>query len=127
MSVILIAEDELMTRKVANGIVKSMGHIPFLSHNGRHAYETLQNNNHIDLLITDIFMPEMDGKDLIRKVREELELTQLPIIAMSSLIGPNKIHTILECGADLFVGKPIVAKTLREEIKQILDKMAVPT
>ncbi len=124
MSLVLIAEDEKLTRKIAKGIVGGMGHIPILSPNGRHAFETLQSNNHIDLLITDIFMPEMDGRDLIKKVRAELKFKDFPIIAMSSLIGPNKISTILEGGADLFVCKPLQAKSFRNEISQILRQFS---
>ena len=83
--------------------IERMGHIALASPHGRHAYEALKLNDGIELVITDIMMPEMDGRQLIRIIREDAEFADLPIIAMSSVVGSEDVSSILELGATLFM------------------------
>ena len=102
MSTILVAEDDKAARRMAVSTLKKMGHIVFASPNGRHAYETLQVNEGIDLVLTDIMMPEMDGRQLIKKIREGTEFAAVPIIAMSVLfaeIAEDMQLSIVQIGA----------------------------
>ncbi len=92
MKKILIAENDTITQKLTTAIISKMGLIPFISPNGRHAYETLQSNFDFALLITDIMMPEMDGKQLIEIVRNDNRYREIPIIIMSAFVGAYFRH-----------------------------------
>jgi len=76
---ILIAEDDAVTQKMVSSAVEDMGYVAIISPNGKHAYETLKANEDINLLISDIMMPEMDGKQLIQTLRGDTEFKDLPI------------------------------------------------
>ncbi len=120
MSTILVVEDDRATRRMAVNTIKAMGHFAFASPNGKHAYEALKVNEGIDLVLTDIMMPEMDGRELIQTIRKDADLAHLPIIAMSAVIGPKDISGLLELGATFFLGKPFKPEDLRENVSMCL-------
>jgi CheY-like chemotaxis protein len=123
MKKILIAEDEYVTQQKIALIIEEMGYIPFISPNGKHAYETLQVNEGFNILITDIMMPEMDGRELIKLVREHSELKDLPIIIMSAFIGVKEISNLLQLGATIFQRKPIIPEEIQDNIKRYINKL----
>lgn len=63
-------------------------------------------DSHLSLLITDIEMPKMDGLTLCRKIREEMDLKDLPILIFSSLINEQMIYKCESVGANGYVTKP---------------------
>ncbi|BCS87841.1 response regulator [Pseudodesulfovibrio sediminis] len=121
MAKILIAEDDKISQRVAVKIVEELGHIAIVSPHGKHAYETLMSND-IDLLLTDIMMPEMDGQQLIKTLRGDLKFMDLPIIIMSAVVGIGEISNLLKLGATLFTAKPLDRKELHGYISRCLDE-----
>lgn len=108
MAKVLIAEDDRIIQKLAVAMIEEMGHTAFVSPNGRHAYEALTcSGNDFDLLLTDVMMPEMDGKQLIRTLRGDQKFREFPIIIMSAVVGIKEISSLLELGASLFLAKPL--------------------
>lgn len=123
MKKILIAEDELVTRTILAEQVESFGYRVVACDDGRKALDVLLQDTEIDLLITDIMMPDMDGKELIARLRRMDVFASLPIIIMSGVVGVKDISGLLESGASRFLAKPIDAKDLEETISRAL---AVP-
>jgi len=121
MARILIAEDDITSRVICYKMVEKLGHIPIASPDGEHAYHTLTSNNNIDILITDIMMPNMDGRVLIHTLRGQSELASLPIIIMSAVVGVEDIADLLKLGADLFLPKPIDRNDLTDYIERCLN------
>ncbi|MBI9076746.1 MAG: response regulator [Desulfatibacillum sp.] len=121
MAKILIAEDDLITRKVLYKIVEGMGHSVIMSPNGRHAWETLETNSDIAMLITDVMMPEMDGRELIELVRGKEEYQNLPIIIISAVVGPKAVANLLKMGATLFLSKPLKVDETRKYIERWVE------
>ena len=127
MAKILIAEDDLGTRLLLKKTIEGMGHIPLLSPNGRHAWETLQVDRDIDLLITDVMMPEMDGIELVELIRKSSNpLKDLPIAMVSSVIGPRDVANLLDHGATEFMPKPVDALDLKYFVDRYLNKVIEP-
>ncbi len=124
MARILVAEDDPTFQKLIYKIIDKMGHTPFVSPNGKHALETLQANNNIDLLISDLLMPEMDGRQLIQTLRGHSRFSTLPIIITSAIIKISEISDLLNLGASSFLGKPINKADLEELINRYLHKSA---
>lgn len=120
MAKILIAEDDRISQKLAAKIVEEMGHTAFVSPRGKHAYETLNASNEFDLLITDIMMPEMDGRQLIQTLRGDQRFMNFPIIIMSAVVGLSEISNLLRLGATLFLAKPLEREELQEYIRRCL-------
>jgi two-component response regulator (ARR-A family) len=59
------------------------------------------------MIITDYWMPEMTGYDLLKKIKESSELKQIPVVIMSSENVPTRISRCLEEGAEDFLLKPV--------------------
>lgn len=124
MARILIVDDDETTRYSVGLMIQKMGHIPIFSGDGQHAYETLLVDPGIELLITDMLMPRMDGRDLIRAIRGHARFSQLPIVIMSAVLGPKEIYELLELGAARFQAKPLDVRELQENVDSCLEKGA---
>jgi serine phosphatase RsbU (regulator of sigma subunit)/ActR/RegA family two-component response regulator len=72
------------------------------------------------LVISDINMPEMDGYELCRRIKEDTRLKELPVILLTSLSDPRDILKGLECGADNFIVKPYDEEFLLSRIHYVL-------
>ena len=118
---ILIAEDDAVIQKMVSRVVEDMGYVAIISPNGKHAYETLKANEDINLLISDIMMPEMDGKQLIQTLRGDTEFKDLPIILMSAVVGIKQIADLMDLGASMFQPKPLDMNELKMHITSCLE------
>lgn len=117
MGKILVTDDDPVQRATLHALIEKMKHTVFLAANGRQALELLEVNKDIDLLITDIYMPEMDGRDLVKKLRCGCGANRdLPVIIMSSAVGSEGISELLEMGTTEFLAKPLNGKILQQTI-----------
>jgi sigma-B regulation protein RsbU (phosphoserine phosphatase) len=90
--------------------------------NGREAFESLASKLPT-LIITDVNMPEMDGYELCRRVKDNPRLRQIPIILLTSLSDPKDILRGLECGADNFIVKPYDEGFLLSRVQYVLANL----
>lgn len=74
------------------------------------------------LLITDIMMPQMDGLELIKNIRDDDEKQHLPIIVVSARIEDEDRIAGLEAGAEVYLGKPFVPAELMLRIRKLLEQ-----
>ena len=77
------------------------------ANNGREALELLQSNPHIDLVLMDIMMPEMDGFEAITQIRANKQLAELPVIAVTAKAMQGDRQRVLDVGANDYIVKPI--------------------
>lgn len=109
---ILIVEDDTSQRLFFKMALGAYNYDIFEAENGKEAYQILKENHDIRLVITDLNMPEMDGFELIRKVRKEER--RYTYILVASAAGEKKsIIKALDLGADDYVSKPIVPRELQ--------------
>ena len=123
MKKILIAEDDISTRRLLVKIVESTGHIAFQSSNGDMACSILRDNPDIKLLITDMHMPNMDGRELISNLKKADEFKNyqgLPIIIISGVNKASDVRDLIDMGASRFMGKPIQAQFLKDYISRLI-------
>ena len=107
MGRILIAEDEISVSNILAMAIQDMGHEVYVSPNGEHALETLQHNEKFDLLISDMKMPKMDGRQLLEEVYKRDEFADLPVIIISGYVRLAEIDDLLKAGAMAFLPKPL--------------------
>lgn len=121
MALILIAEDDFVSLKLISSVVEKLGHTPVKTRNGAIAWAILEDNHvNIALLITDYMMPAMDGKELLKNIREHRKMKELPVIVQSAYLGVNGTVEFMELGADAVMPKPIDREDLRGYIRQYL-------
>ena len=77
--------------------------------------------SHVEVIVTDLNMPHMDGFELIRRVRADQRLSKLPIIVVSADTDPATPARIAELGVDAFFPKPFSPAQVRRKLEQLLD------
>ncbi len=82
MNTILIVDDEYLIADILGFALEDEGYLVEKASNGRKALEALQDRR-VELVITDYMMPVLNGEELVRAIREELQLSNLPVILMS--------------------------------------------
>lgn len=117
---ILYAEDSIITREYAAGVLRSRGFVVVEASDGVEAFERLQADRY-DLLLTDLQMPRMDGFKLCAQVRKDPRLKNLPIVVMSTLDTPETKRMALDAGADAYLVKSsFAADTLVATIGHVI-------
>jgi PAS domain S-box-containing protein len=110
---VLLVEDDDINQLVAREILAGFGLVVEITSNGRQAVERLRAHpTRYALVLMDLQMPEMDGYEATRLIREELGLTDLPIVAMTAHTLADERHHCLAIGMQDHVAKPIDPPTL---------------
>jgi len=113
---ILIAEDNHVSRKLLQKVLKEWGHEVLSAKNGQEAWNIF-NENDVYLVVTDWEMPEMNGIELCRRIRESRAEEYVYIIILTAREDSQDVVEGLEAGADDFVTKPFNLDELKSRIK----------
>jgi signal transduction histidine kinase/DNA-binding response OmpR family regulator len=118
---ILLAEDNAINQKLALSLLKKAGHSVSLANNGREAVELWRQGGH-DLILMDVQMPEMDGIEATREIRqrERERGGHIPIIALTANIMSSDRERCLQEGMDGYLAKPIHQQELYEAIQALV-------
>lgn len=118
MSRILIADDDSVNRLVCRHILQTAGHDVILTADGLEAWHVLQQEP-VDLLLSDIAMPQMDGYALLRKVRADDQLNGLPVIMLTALGDDEATLAGAAAAANLILTKPVSSWQLSDSVRQL--------
>jgi CheY-like chemotaxis protein len=116
---ILIAEDNPVNQKLAERVLHKLGYQPSIAINGADALHKI-NENHYDLILMDVQMPEMDGLEATRKIRSQQNKFQPIIIAMTANAMQGDREACIVSGMNDYISKPIKL----EELVFLLEKWA---
>ena len=114
---ILIAEDDFTSRGMLTAVLKKAGHEPVETDNGLEAWEALQQPDAPRLVILDWMMPEMDGLEVLRRVRALPDDRPPYILMLTSKIDKAEIIAGLDAGANDYLTKPFDVGELRSRIE----------
>ena len=115
MKKILIVEDNPDMRKLLNLELELMGFEPILAGGGKEGIEkAISEKPHLVLL--DIFMPDMDGRDTARILRRNPETKDIPIVAEMALSDRKDLSNCLRAGCNDYLVKPFSYKDLEEKL-----------
>ncbi len=119
---ILIVEDSLTQAVQLQHVLEQNGYNSVVVRNGMKAIEYLHNNrkNKRIIIISDVVMPEMDGFQLCKQIKEDGNLKDIPVVLLTSLSNPKDIVKGLQCGAENFILKPFSEQALLSRIQYIM-------
>ena len=122
LGTILLAEDNYINQMVTARILEGKGHRVVVGANGRLALEILEHQA-VDLVLMDIQMPEMDGFQATRAIREHEAFTgvHLPIVALTAHATNGYRQKCLDAGMDDYLAKPVGSKDLLEVVNRTLS------
>lgn len=116
---ILIVEDNETNQKVIFHMLKKFGLEIRIVNNGKEAIKVLEEGSLFDLIIMDLQMPEMDGFETTKYIRQELKLT-IPIFAMTASALRNEKTKCFELGMNEYMTKPFIPAELQQQLKKYL-------
>jgi PAS domain S-box-containing protein len=115
---VLIVDDEEFILETTREALRDVGYRPFTATGGDEALRVIEETERpVDVVVTDLRMPDMDGFDLIRTIRARHP--NLPIVAASG-VADGRTDEALEAGAQAFLAKPFSAETLQKTLHEAL-------
>ncbi len=117
---ILLAEDSPSIRKFITFALAAKGYKIISAADGMEALEKLAHEK-VGLIITDLNMPNIDGFELIKTIRSNIEYNDVPIIILSSLSGSEDCERGIMYGASSYIIKPSDPKRILYEVSKYLN------
>jgi signal transduction histidine kinase/CheY-like chemotaxis protein len=114
---ILLTEDNLINQQVARETIESEGLQVLIANNGKEAVSMVAEGD-FDAILMDVQMPEMDGYEATRLIRENFQYDELPIIAMTAHAMSGDKEKCLAAGMDDYITKPIEVEQLFTTLKK---------
>ncbi|SFP24284.1 Signal transduction histidine kinase [Enterovibrio norvegicus DSM 15893] len=119
--VVLLVEDNLVNQEVAIGAMEALPLEVLVANNGGEAVQMLKEHA-VDLVLMDMQMPVVDGVTATKMIRQELQLTELPILAMTANTESHDVAACREAGMNGHIAKPIDFNLLRSTLLEWLLK-----
>lgn len=116
---ILIVEDNELNMKLFNDLLEAHGYNTLQSRNGMEAFE-LARQHKPDLVLMDIQLPEVSGLEVIKWLKEDDELSKIPVIAVTAFAMKGDEDRIREAGCEAYLSKPISVANFLDVVTQHL-------
>ena len=121
---VLVADDFATMRKIVRNILKQIGFDDIVeAEDGQAALQVLKNEN-IGLVVTDWNMPNMNGLELLEKIRTDPKTAKLPVLMVTAEGLKENVVAAVKAGVNNYVVKPFTAEVLQEKLEQIFKKLA---
>ena len=120
---ILVVDDFSTMRRIVKNLLKQLGfmHIEE-AEDGAQAYTKLKNGG-FGFVVSDWNMPNLDGLGLVKKVREDDELKDLPILMVTAEAEKEKVVAAIQAGVNNYIVKPFTGEVLKEKMDKIFERL----
>jgi len=122
---ILIVDDFVTMRRITRKFLTELGYTEIAEADDGLTALPLLKTQEIDFLITDWNMPGMNGLELLRCVRADPQLADLPVLMVTSEARRDQILQAADAGVNGYMVKPCTRHTLRAQLDQVFGRMAV--
>ena len=117
----MVVDDSSTMRRIIRNTLERLGHTDVVeAEHGVEAWEKLSVDESIKVVITDWNMPEMNGLDLVKKIRAEKKYEDMPIIMVTTEGGKAEVITALKAGVNNYIVKPFTPQVLKEKLEDVL-------
>ena len=122
---ILVVDDFSTMRRIVKNLLRQIGYSNIdEAEDGVHAYLKSKNGGY-SFVVSDWNMPNMDGLDLLKKVRSDPELKDLPILMVTAEAEKEKVITAIQAGVNNYIVKPFTGEVLKDKMDKIIEKLQV--
>lgn len=118
---LLVVDDDCMNSALLSERLHAEGYVVDVVNDGRAALDKLHEGG-VELVLLDIVMPDMDGYDVLKKIKADSKLQDIPVIMISGLDDLNSVARCIEIGADDYLPKPYKPVLLQARINACLEK-----
>ncbi len=119
MACILVIEDNLTNLELMRTVIQGFGHVPILARDGVEGIEmAIRERPH--LILIDMLMPEMNGDEVLRRLKLNPDLHATPMVAVTALAMVGDREKVMSAGFDGYISKPISPRKLMDEINGYL-------
>lgn len=125
MSKILIVEDNDKNMKLVRDLLRHAGHVTLEATTGEEGVR-LALAHRPDLVLMDIQLPDIDGIEVLRRIRLDPALTAIPVLAVSASVMPEQLHQIEASGFDAHLTKPIAIRPFLAAVENALARGSRP-
>ncbi len=120
---ILVVDDFSTMRRIVKNLLRQLGYINIEeAEDGAQAYSKLKNGG-FGFVISDWNMPNMDGLGLLKKIRSDEELKDIPVLMVTAEAEKDKVVTAIQAGVNNYIVKPFTGEVLKEKIDKIFEKI----
>jgi two-component system chemotaxis response regulator CheY len=120
---ILVVDDSSTMRRIIQNTLARLGYKDVVqAADGVEAWNAIQENPDIGVVITDWNMPNMNGLELVKKIRAEEKYKNIPIIMVTTEGGKKEVITALKAGVNNYIVKPFTPQVLKEKLEGVLGK-----
>lgn len=116
---ILVADDDEDILALVTAVLERSGHEVTGVRDGAEALESLQRQSP-DLVVLDISMPEVDGLEVLQRIRSSAETSELPVVLLSARAQEDDVRLGYATGASAYVRKPFSPRELADRVAQLL-------
>jgi two-component system chemotaxis response regulator CheY len=118
---ILVVDDSSTMRRIIKNTLGRLNYKDVVeAEHGVEAWSYMDGNPDLGMLITDWNMPEMNGLDLVKKVRGDSRFSDLPIIMVTTEGGKAEVITALRAGVNNYIVKPFTPQVLKEKLAAVM-------
>jgi two-component system chemotaxis response regulator CheY len=118
---LLVVDDSSTMRRIIKNTLARLGYKDVLEgEDGLQGWNVLNENPDLGMLITDWNMPEMNGLELVKKVRADARFKDLPIIMVTTEGGKAEVITALKAGVNNYIVKPFTPQVLKEKLAAVM-------
>lgn len=120
MKLILIVEDKPASRELLRTVLEQQGYEVVEAENGEEALARLRERVP-DLVLMDLQIPARNGYDVLKEIRKDSRLNNLPVVAVTANAMPADRDKVLAAGFTSYIAKPVALARLREEVNRLLS------
>lgn len=122
MQTILVVDDELLNLKLISAYLEDYPYNIIAADSATNAWKLLHEPGYkFDLILLDRMMPDMDGIELVKKIKQEPDLSSIPIIMQSAAAEQSKIDEVLKSGVAHYITKPFDEEQLAKLVNSVLS------
>lgn len=120
---VLVVDDFSTMRRIVKNLLRQIGYTNIEeAEDGAQAYSKLKNGG-FSFVVSDWNMPNMDGLDLLKKVRSDPELKDLPVLMVTAEAEKEKVITAIQAGVNNYIVKPFTGEVLKDKMDKIIEKL----